>query len=72
LKVGGAHRDCRRDDAGIYVRRILIGEKDRGLGQAALGAFLDMAQLKYGPSGVWLIVRNENARAQAPPTAASG
>jgi len=58
-------RDCRSQGAGIYVKRILIGEKNRGLGQAALRAFLEHAREEYGPCAVWLIVRNENARAQA-------
>jgi len=58
-------RDCRSQGAGVYVKRILVGEKNRGLGQAALGAFLALARREYGPCLVWLIVRNENARAQA-------
>jgi ribosomal protein S18 acetylase RimI-like enzyme len=58
-------RDCRAQAAGIYVKRILVGEKDRGLGQAALSAFLARAREEYGACDVWLIVRNENARAQA-------
>jgi ribosomal protein S18 acetylase RimI-like enzyme len=57
--------DCRSQGAGVYVKRILIDEKDRGLGQAALGEFLERARLEYGPCDVWLNVRNENARAQA-------
>ena len=58
-------RDCRSEDAGIYIKRILMAHKDRGLGQAALQAFLESAHEEYGPEDVWLIVRNENARAQA-------
>jgi ribosomal protein S18 acetylase RimI-like enzyme len=58
-------RDCRAQGAGVYVKRVLIGEKDRGLGHAALGAFLERTHLEYGPCDVWLNVRNENARAQA-------
>jgi len=58
-------RDCRSQGAGLYIKRILVGEKDRGLGQAALGAYLALARREYGSCAAWLIVRNENARAQA-------
>jgi ribosomal protein S18 acetylase RimI-like enzyme len=58
-------RDCRSQGAGIYIKRVLMGEKDRGLGQAALAAFLERTRREYGQSDIWLIVRNENARAQA-------
>ena len=47
------------------MKRILVGEKDRGLGQKALAAFLEHARRVFDAPGVWLIVRNENARAQA-------
>ena len=58
-------RDCRAEGAGVYVKRILIDEKDRGLGQAALAAFIAHAQASLDAPDLWLIVRNENARAQA-------
>jgi ribosomal protein S18 acetylase RimI-like enzyme len=58
-------RDCRAHSAGIYVKRVLIGEKNRGLGKAALAAFLAHARRAYGTADVWLTVRNENLRAQA-------
>jgi ribosomal protein S18 acetylase RimI-like enzyme len=58
-------RDCRAQGAGLYVKRILVGDKDRGLGQAAVAAFLALARVKFSGATPWLIVRNENVRAQA-------
>ena len=57
--------DCRARGAGIYVKRILVKDKERGTGKAALAAFLDMAFGRPGVDAVWLIVRNGNVRAQA-------
>lgn len=57
--------DCRAAHAGIYVKRILVAEKERGTGCAALAAFLELAFAREGVGGVWLIVRNDNVRAQA-------
>lgn len=56
--------DCRRAGAGIYVKRILIEEKNAGTGRAALAAFLDEAFARPGVDAAWLIVRNGNARAR--------
>jgi ribosomal protein S18 acetylase RimI-like enzyme len=58
-------RDCRSMQAGVYVKRILVGSRDRGTGQAALAALLAELRLLYGSEDVWLIVRNGNDRAQA-------
>ena len=58
-------RDCREQGAGIYMKRILVRDKDRGIGQAALKAFLDRSRDLYATSDIWLIVRRENLRAQA-------
>jgi RimJ/RimL family protein N-acetyltransferase len=57
--------DCRTRDAGFYVKRILVGDKERGTGTAALRAYLVNAFSREGVACVWLIVRDENARAQA-------
>jgi ribosomal protein S18 acetylase RimI-like enzyme len=57
--------DCRAADAGIYVKRILVGAKDLGTGRAALAAFLELAFARERVGSVWLIVRNDNDRAQA-------
>ena len=51
--------------AGIYVKRILVGDKDRGIGTAALTAFLEDAFSRPGVDFVWLMVRDANLRAQA-------
>jgi RimJ/RimL family protein N-acetyltransferase len=50
---------------GIYIKRILVADKERGTGQRALSRFLDAAFAREAVGFVWLIVRNGNARAQA-------
>ena len=57
--------DCRGAGAGIYVKRILVAEKNAGTGTTALATFLDDAFARPGVDIVWLNVRNGNARAQA-------
>lgn len=57
-------RDCRAGGAGVYLKRILVADKERGTGQAALGIFVDRA-FADGADQVWLIVRDINERAQA-------
>ena len=57
--------DCRAAGAGVYVKRLLVDEKERGTGRAALSRFLEMAFARPGVDAVWLIVRNDNHRAQA-------
>lgn len=49
----------------IYVKRILVAEKDRGTGGEALAAYLADAFARDGIEHVWLNVRQGNARAQA-------
>jgi ribosomal protein S18 acetylase RimI-like enzyme len=51
--------------AGIYVKRILVADKERGTGSAALAGFLDDACARPGVEFVWLLVREKNFRAQA-------
>ena len=57
--------DCGEARAGLYVKRILVGEKERGTGKAALSAFLDDAFSRSGVDSVWLIVHHGNDRARA-------
>ena len=57
--------DCRSGGAGIYVKRILVDEKERGTGRAALSSYLGEAFSRSGVDSVWLIVRNGNDRARA-------
>ncbi len=52
-------------DRGIYVKRILVDEKGRGTGKAALALFLDSALALPGVAFAWLMVRDTNLRAQA-------
>ena len=51
--------------AGIYVKRILVADKERGTGTAALTGFLDDACARNGVEFVWLMVRERNERGQA-------
>ena len=57
--------DCRGAGAGIYVKRILVKDKSRGIGRAALSLFVEHAFARSETGSVWLIVRDDNARAQA-------
>jgi diamine N-acetyltransferase len=57
--------DATDRDAGIYVKRILVADKERGTGSAALARFLDDACARAGVDFVWLMVRDRNERAQA-------
>ena len=51
--------------AGIYVKRILVADKERGTGTAALTCLLDDACVRKGVDFVWLLVREKNERGQA-------
>lgn len=55
--------DCRAAGAGIYVKRILVKDKERGTGRAALALFIADALARPVAGAVWLIVRETNARA---------
>lgn len=61
--------DLKAQDSGVYVKRIVVAEKDNGLGRAALGRFLEHAYHDLGTDYVWLAVRPENERAQRSYTA---
>src|SRR5471032_910000 len=56
--------DCRERDAGFHVKRLLVEEKNRGIGREALGQFGAHVFALEGVSCVWLNVRDWNARAQ--------
>lgn len=56
--------DCRAREAGLYVKRILVADKERGTGSAALRRFMDQAFARPRVESVWLVVRTANARAQ--------
>ncbi|QJR16177.1 GNAT family N-acetyltransferase [Usitatibacter palustris] len=57
--------DCVAEGAGIYVKRLLVAEKERGTGKAALTQFVDRAMSRADVTFVWLHVRHDNLRAQA-------
>lgn len=50
---------------GVYLKRILVAEKDRGTGRLAVAAFLDEVFARPAAEFVWLCVRSGNERAQA-------
>ena len=52
-------------EGGVHVKRILVQDKERGTGKAALRAFVELALARPGRRLVWLNVREPNARAQA-------
>ena len=58
-------RDCRAHGAGLYIKRILVGDKGRGTGQAGLAAFIRDARERHGEPLIWLIVRSGNVRAES-------
>jgi diamine N-acetyltransferase len=49
---------------GVYVKRVVVADKSRGIGRAALRAFLPLAFRDLGTDWVWLAVFAENERAQ--------
>lgn len=57
--------DGRPTSPSVYLKRILIADKERGTGQAAVAAFLKEAFARDGIEWAWLLVREYNARAQA-------
>jgi RimJ/RimL family protein N-acetyltransferase len=57
--------DGRGEGTGLYVKRLLVAQKEKGTGRAALAAFLDDAFARPGVAFVWLQVFDWNARAQS-------
>ena len=56
--------DLVRGGNGVYVKRIVVGDKSRGIGRAALGQFCEHAFRDLDAPFVWLRVYPENARGQ--------
>lgn len=56
--------DRREAEGFVYVKRILVADKERGTGKAALAAYLDDVFARPGTRFAFLIVFERNARAQ--------
>jgi len=56
--------DVRAAGYGVYIKRIAVTEKSRGVGRLALQAFIDHAVRDLRADLVCLAVRDENLRAQ--------
>jgi ribosomal protein S18 acetylase RimI-like enzyme len=56
--------DVQASGWGVYVKRIAVADKSRGIGRVALRAFVLHAIDDLGASSVCLAVRHHNARAQ--------
>lgn len=50
---------------GVYLKRVLVDDKERGTGKAAVRRFLDETFARLAPTFVWLHVYEWNARARA-------
>jgi predicted GNAT superfamily acetyltransferase len=57
--------DRQGPEGGVYVKRILVADKERGTGKAALRAFIAEALGRPGRRFVWLNLREPNACARA-------
>lgn len=57
--------DCREQVHAVYVKRLLVADKDRGTGSAALAAYIARAFEREGVERIWLNVRAANERAIA-------
>ncbi len=57
--------DRRAVVGGVYLKRVLVGDKERGTGTAAVAAFLEDVRSRLDPEFVWLHVYDWNERAQA-------
>ena len=55
--------DSRAEGYGVYIKRIAVAERSRGVGRAALAAFLDHVWRDTDADVVTLAVRGYNARA---------
>jgi diamine N-acetyltransferase len=56
--------DLRAPGLGVYVKRIVVADKSRGLGRGALRVFVQHAFEDLSAEFVWLTVYRENERAQ--------
>ena len=57
--------DCRAAGGGVYLKRVLVADKERGTGKAAVRRFLDETFERLAPAFIWLHVYEWNTRAQA-------
>ena len=57
--------DCRGAGGGVHLKRILVGDKERGTGKAAMRLFVEGTFARLAPGFIWLNVYDHNARAQA-------
>jgi len=57
--------DCRDAGGGVHLKRILVGDKERGTGKAAMRLFVEETFTRLAPDFIWLNVYDHNARAQA-------
>lgn len=57
--------DLRAVELGAHLKRIVIADKSRGIGRAAVSLFSKQAFAVYQPEFVWLDVLRHNERAQA-------
>jgi diamine N-acetyltransferase len=57
--------DCRAAGGGVHLKRVLVGDKERGTGKAAMRLFVDETFARLAPDFIWLNVYDHNARAQA-------
>jgi len=56
--------DLRAAGLGVYVKRIVVSDKSRGVGRVALGRFVAHAFTELSAPFVWLSVYADNTRAQ--------
>ena len=57
--------DGRGASPSMYIKRVLIADKERGTGKAAIAMLLDDCFARDGVDFAWLLVRQRNDRAQA-------
>lgn len=57
--------DCRAAGGGVHLKRILVGDKERGTGKEAMRLFLEQTFARLAPAFIWLNVYGHNARARA-------
>lgn len=57
--------DLRAMGLGVHLKRIVVADKSRGIGRAAVARFTEQAVADLQPEFVWLDVLQHNERAQA-------
>ena len=56
--------DGRAANGSVYLKRILVADKERGTGTEALRRFIAIVSRHEAVRSLWLIVRSDNHRAQ--------